>query len=573
MQITNTAANSEVELMAEIHKLADAGGSLIQIRTRETVRVATTLRKNFLVQGADIPYTEWDAVNGFRRFTSENMLQHLTQGSEPKDFITAIEYPLAQLRDTKSVIHTRSDVIHFFAYLNPHPFLQENPYCAELLQQYAAALPTSNVCILLITPDVPLRALPTGTILVADLKTPNADELEEVLRRIVNDAITAPAEGDASFPDGDELTDDDYRRISYLGLGLTLYEFETFAAIALLDGSLAGERVVTPETLSAGVAKGKTEVVKQSDILELISSQDMGDVGGMARLKDWIRARAKCFSDDAKEFGIEAPKGFAAVGVPGTGKSLIAKATASELGVPAVRLDFGRVFSKFVGDSESRVRQALSMVEGMAPCVLFVDEIDKGLGGAGGGGGDSGTSSRVLGSFLTWLQECKAPVFCIVTANRIDGLPPELLRRGRFDGIFSVGLPEEDERMEVLAIHLRKRGHSIEHLKDLRLFSEASKGYVPAEIESAVKDGLISAFNDGVALETKHIVQALHDMVPMSTSHKATIDRMLEWARSNATPVNYPDGSGPSASSIARLASIGGKDVVIPARRRLQRGK
>jgi AAA+ superfamily predicted ATPase len=569
MQITNTAANSEVELMAELHKLADAGGSLIQIRTREAIRVATTLRKNFLI-GADTPYTEWDAVNGFRRFTSENMLEHLTQGSEPKDFLGAIEFPLTQLRDQKSAIHTRSDVIHFFAYLNPHPFLQENPYCSELLQQYAAALPASNVCILLITPDVPLRGVPVGTILVADLKTPNADELESVLRRIVQDATRAPETGDASFPDGDNMTDEDYRRISYLGLGLTLYEFDTFAAISLIDASLAGHRVVTQDCLSTGIAKGKTEVVKQSDILELISSQDMGDVGGMARLKDWIKARARCFSDEAKEFGIEAPKGFAAVGIPGTGKSLIAKATASALGVPAVRLDFGRVFSKFVGDSESRVRQALSMVEGMAPCVLFVDEIDKGLGGAGGGGGDAGTSSRVLGSFLTWLQECKAPVFCIVTANRIDGLPPELLRRGRFDGIFSVGLPEDDERVEVLAIHLRKRGHDIADIKNLRQFLDASKGYVPAEIESAVKDGLIAAFNDGVSLETKHIVQALHDMVPMSTSHKSAIDKMLDWARTNATPVNYPEGS-PSAAP--RLANIGGKDVVIPSRRRIQRGR
>lgn len=250
----------------------------------------------------------------------------------------------------------------------------------------------------------------------------------------------------------------------------------------------------------------------------------------------------------------------------------MAKAVASVLGVPAVRLDFGRVFSKFVGDSENRVRAALAMVESMAPVVLFVDEIDKGLGGAGSGGGDSGTSSRVLGSFLTWLQENKSKVFTIVTANRIDGLPPELLRRGRFDGIFSVGLPNADERLEVLRIHLRKRNQDIKALSNVEPFVRKSEGYVPAEIESAVKDALIAAFaTEERVLTVAHLVKALDDMIPMSVSHKAAIDRIVEWAAANATPVNYPQGAIPQATQHTGRAIIGGREVVAPARRRMGR--
>ena len=191
-------------------------------------------------------------------------------------------------------------------------------------------------------------------------------------------------------------------------------------------------------------------------------------------------------------------------------------------------------------------RAALQMAEDMAPVLLFADELDKGLGGAGGGGGDNGTSSRVLGTFLTWLQECKSPVFVMATANRVDGLPPELLRRGRFDQIFSIGLPSDVERLEVLNIHLRKRGKTLEFSKEeIFQFTTASRDYVPAEIESAVKDALILAFNAKEELGMSHVLDSLKDMVPMSKSNAASIARMVEWAKDNATPVNYDNSLSP----------------------------
>lgn len=528
--------DSETELMNAIHKYADAGGSVIQVRTREPIRAALTLRKHLV--GSDTPYKEWDIVNGFRVFTRENLTEHRLAG-DAKDFYEAFLYPLMELRNPTSEINGRQEQIHFFVYMAPQPFIAGNPPCLELLQQYAAILPSTNVCTILVTPDVALPDVPVGTVLVTEMSTPTVGELLEVLKS----SLEKTARDTETFPNGIKLKNDELMQIATMGLGLSLYEFETYLSIAIIDYSLSSDQKLTADHLLSGIAKGKTTVVKQSEILELTHAEDIENVGGMGRLKDWIAARAGCYSDEAKEFGIEPPKGMVLVGVPGTGKSLVAKVTASVLGVPLVKLDFGRVFSKYVGDSESRVRSALNMVENMAPVVLFVDEVDKGLGGAEGSS-DSGVSSRVLGSFLTWLQECKAPVFTVVTANRVNGLPPELLRRGRFDQVFSVAMPNPEERREVLEIHLRKRGRDIAAFSaaEINEFLRESEGYVPAEIESAVKDALVAAYNDTKCedIEMRHIVDALHELVPMSKAHKDNIDRILAWATQHATPVSYP---------------------------------
>ena len=238
--------------------------------------------------------------------------------------------------------------------------------------------------------------------------------------------------------------------------------------------------------------------------------------------------------------------------VHNTGKSLIAKAISSELGVPLVRLDFGRVFNSLVGASEQRMRTALKMVENMSPCVLFCDEIDKGLGGIGGSG-DSGTSNRVLGSFLTWLQDCKHPVFVMVTANNVTGLPPEMLRRGRFDAIFSTSMPTAAERREVLRIHLKLRDRSIKDFPEdeVQEVVSLSEGYVPAEIESAVKDALVDAFSSDEEMDMGHVKKALQSMVPLSKAFAAKIQEMNEWAKANATPA----GRDTSTESSARLVN------------------
>lgn len=539
------AVNSETALMESIHKLSDAGGSLIQIRTREPVRASLVLRKHLI--GADTPYKEWDIINGFRVFTTENYTDHRVTGGQ-EDFFSALTQPLTELRTPASQVNAEAGKIHYFIFMDPQLLIKDNPAATSLLQQYSSMLPSTNVCILLVTPDVKLD-VPSGTVLVTDLETPGIDELSRVVNRMVQD-------NGKDFPKGSDIDKEGCARIAQMGLGLTMFEFETYLAISIIEAGQARAQTLTTEALLAGVGDGKTMVVRQSEILELTHPESIDSVGGMQRLKEWLQARSYCYSEQAKEFGVDPPKGMVLVGVPGTGKSLCAKATASILGVPLVRLDFGRVFSRYVGDSESRVRDALKMVESMAPVVLFSDEIDKGLGNSEGGG-DSGVASRVLGTFLTWLQECKAPVFVVVTANRVRGLPPELLRRGRFDQIWSVTMPDADERREVLDIHLRARQRSLEDFteEDIEKFVAASEGYVPAEIESAVKDGIVIAFNDDSAegLEMRHLLSALEELVPMSKSHKEQIDQIISWAAGNATPVTRPRKTTPTAIATTRL--------------------
>lgn len=535
MQVAGTKERSGRSLLDQIQLISDAGGSLIQIRTREPMRAAILLREHYAKTGW--PYHEWSQSTGFRRFTVENFTNSIPKG-DGTDFLAAFELPMQQLRSETSEVRAKADVVHYFVFIDPTPHLRDNPYALDLLQQYATVLPSTNCAIMFITSDAPLDMVPSGLILSADLTTPTVEELEESLTQIV---ANATADGSA-FPSGHDIGEASVHRIAVLGLGLTAVEFETHVALSLIRASRDGAERLTPDYLIEGISNGKTEVVRSSEILELAHPEDLANVGGMARLKAWVAQRSGCYSDEAQEFGIEPPKGLVLVGVPGTGKSLAAKAISSVLDVPLVRLDFARVFSKYVGDSEQRVRSALRMVESMAPCVLFVDEIDKGLGGIGSGG-DSGTSMRVLGTYLTWLQELKAPVFNMVTANRVNGLPPELLRRGRFDQIFSVGMPTDKERIEVLAIHLRKRGRDIKSLTkaDISRFVAASTGYVSAEIESAVKDGLVIAFHRKETFGITHLLEAMRNLVPMSKSHAEQINAIVQWAAENATSVSDPD--------------------------------
>lgn len=534
-QETVILGKSEQQLMDEVFKLSDAGGSVIQVRTREYARTLVTLRKGILADDTN-RYYEWDQINGSRTFTLENCQNHQVTGDELNDLSAKILDPLKQLASTTSAVRRESDCLHYFIFTNAHSYISNNPYCIEAVHQLAAILPSTNVCVIFVTPEVSLEGVTLGTVLTVDAPTPSVDELEQCLRQMVTAAS-------AEFDEKPDMEDEDYRMVAALGQGMSRFEYETYASISIVEAAQRNEGPVCVHDFIEGIGRGKTEVVKQSDILELFHTEDMGDVGGMQRLKDWITARSDSFTEEAKAFGVQAPKGIAIVGVPGTGKSLVAKAIASVMRVPLIRLDFGAVFSKFIGDSESRMRSALRMIDGMDRLVLFADEIDKGLGGIGQGGGDSGTSSRVLGAFLTWMQETKSEVFVIVTANRIEGLPPELFRKGRLDQVFSVGLPTKEERLEVLGVHLRKRNRDIHDYTKAELdgFSIASEGYVPAEIEAAVKDGLIIAFNDKAAedLEMRHIIAALKDSVAMSVSHREQINKILDWARDNATPVNY----------------------------------
>jgi SpoVK/Ycf46/Vps4 family AAA+-type ATPase len=533
MQITTDHANrhSEEDFSKQFLMLVDSGAGVIHVRASEVLRATLCIRKTILLDKGKC--NEWDIVNGTREFTIDNYVDEGVKGDDNSDLGSAFSAPLAKLREGSA-----GDDTIYYVYQNPHPFMENNPHMHQLLLMYNEFLPSCRVCVVLVTPDIPLPdSAANSSILAVHFNTPGLIELRASLDSIVSDS-------GEDFPGGLKIDTKEADRICYSGAGMSALQFETYVSLGAVRAAKDGMETLTADAVQSEVQRGKTDIVNSSDILELYPSTNIDDVGGMENLKEWLRRRANCYSDEAAAFGIEAPKGLVLVGPPGSGKSLVAKAASSVLGVPLVRMDFGKVFSSFVGSSEQRIRQALRQVEAMSPLVLFVDEIDKGLGGIGqGGGGDSGVSMRVLGSFLTWLQDCTFPVFTLVTANNIDQLPPELLRRGRFDAIFSTSLPTPRERQEVLAIHLRKRDRDIDDFseEEVKAMLDASDRYVPAELESAVKDGLINAFSEGEDFTAQHVVNALTEMVPLSKAFEAQINKMNEWAKSNATPVSAND--------------------------------
>lgn len=527
MDINSSDANrdSVEEFSKKFYTLLDAGAGVIQVRTHEVLRAALEIRKLGIADGFEV--REWDIVNGFRTFDEHSHGSLVGTGDGNLDVVGAFTAPLDQLRDKG-----QQSIKRYYVYVNMHPFM-DSPAIQQLVTLYSYTLPASNTPVIIITPDIPLT-VENETILSLYFDPPGFKELRASLETVIEQVKE-------DFSEGIDLGEDDISRICFVGAGMTKNAFDMYASLAVVEAGRQGRTSITAEEIATGVAIGKTEVVNQSEVLELYPPTDINNVGGLDNLKDWIKKRKGCYSDEAREFGIEPPKGIVLVGVPGTGKSLVAKAVASEFGIPLVRLDFGRVFNSLVGASESRMRQALRQVENMAPVVLFADEIDKGLGGIGSGG-DSGVSSRVLGSFLTWLQDCKKPVFVMVTANNVTGLPPEMLRRGRFDAIFSTTMPSPYERREVLRIHLKLRGRDIDDFdaEEVESLIRLLDGYVPAEIESVVKDALVDAFSNDEDLTIDHIADATRAMVPLSRAFKEQIARMAEWAENNATPASKP---------------------------------
>lgn len=348
---------------------------------------------------------------------------------------------------------------------------------------------------------------------------PDRDLLKEQLAFAVKSAGKKRADVLAA-PDEDGIIE--------AAVGMTVEEAQNAFMLSLVEQKLLLPSIVSREKANA-IAKG--------GFLEFIPPPKEGlqIVGGLEILKGWLRDRKGILaSKEARDFGVSEPKGVLIVGIPGTGKTLVAKAISAEWGLPMLKLDVGRLFGSLVGQSEERTREAIATAEATAPCVLFIDELEKGFAGAASGGGlDSGVGSRVFGTFLSWLQDKTRPVFVVATANQVWMLPPELLRAGRFDEIFSVDLPSPGDREEILNIHLKLRKRDPDKF-NLKLLVALTKTYSGAEIEQVVKKALITAFSQKRELTTDDLAAAARVTVPLSVTRREDIDRLREWAKMRA---------------------------------------
>ena len=282
----------------------------------------------------------------------------------------------------------------------------------------------------------------------------------------------------------------------------------------------------------------KRRAIGASGPLEFVEAPvSMDEVGGLRRLKTWLNQRRDCLNDDAAAFGIVPPRGVMMLGVQGAGKSLSAKAVATAWQRPLLRLDAGSLYDKFIGESEHNLRTALHQAEMMSPVVLWIDEIEKGFASAASHSSDGGLSKRMFGTLLTWMQEHKTPVFLVATANDIEALPPELLRKGRFDEIFFVDLPGLEARHAILTVHLKKRKRDPKQF-DVDALAEASDGYSGAEIEQAVIGALYDAFAEKAELTTGHVLAALKNSPPLSVTMAEKIAELRDWARGRCVPAD-----------------------------------
>ncbi|MEA2709257.1 MAG: hypothetical protein QOF78_1858 [Phycisphaerales bacterium] len=288
----------------------------------------------------------------------------------------------------------------------------------------------------------------------------------------------------------------------------------------------------------SGMLADKRRMLAGDQLLEFVESPvSVDEIGGLRRLKFWLEQRREALGDEAAAFGLVAPRGVLMLGVQGAGKSLAAKAVATAWQRPLLRMDVGALYDKYIGESERRLREAFRQAEHMAPIVLWIDEIEKGFASAASQSTDGGLSKRMFGALLTWMQEHKAPVFLIATANDIEALPPELLRKGRFDEIFFVDLPDAEARRAIFAIHLKKRKRDPKTF-NLDALSKAADGYSGAEIEQAVMSAMHNAFARKVDLTTDLIVESLQNSPPLSVTMAEKIAELREWSQGRCVPAD-----------------------------------
>lgn len=364
-------------------------------------------------------------------------------------------------------------------------------------------------------------------ITVLDFDLPTSDEIASVLDGIIRDNSGGNLKVNLNPKEKEELVK--------AAVGLTLQEAENaFARAMVNDGCLNSEDVDI-------VLKEKSQVIKKSDILEYIDSKvKIEDVGGLENLKKWLSKRDKSWLDSAKKYGLPSPKGVLLTGVPGCGKSLIAKSISSMWHLPLLRFDVSKVFNMYVGNSESNMREAIKMAEAISPCVLWIDEIEKGFSGLGGSG-DSGTTSRIFGTFLSWMQEKTKPVFVVATANNIDSLPSEMMRKGRFDEIFFIDLPTFNERKQIFKVHLESRltypevrGDFEINDETLKHLSNITEGFGGSELEQIVVMGLYDAFSEDRSITLNDFENAVKNTVPLSVTQAEQIISIRNWANVRA---------------------------------------
>ena len=504
--------------------------SFVYIPTWEEIRIIdliTKIANNVKTIKTKRDVFIWSSTDGLKK-NLKNGQESVNNGNEPIDTLNFID------NYNNPAILILKDI---------HPLLGLNNRNADYnlirkIRDVAGSLKNAEVSknVVIIAPSLVLPLELQKDITVVDFDLPTLDEIKNLLNEMIE-----MNEGSGILID---LQEDEKEVLCKAAQGLTLQEAENAFARAMVS---KGQLTINELDV---ILDEKCQVIKKTGILEFIKSDfNMNDVGGLENLKKWLTKRNNSWLGKAqKDYNLPAPKGVLITGVPGCGKSLTAKAMSALWQLPLLRLDVGKIFSGLVGSSEENMRKAIQTAEAVAPSILWIDEIEKGFGG-NGAERDGGTATRVFGTFLTWMSEKTKPVFVIATANNINALPSEMLRKGRFDEIFFVDLPTKAERKVIFKLHLEKRlkgsiSKNFAITDDLlNRLSETTEGFVGAEIEQVVISALFEAFSENRSLQEEDLYKVIKNTVPLSTTQSEQILAIREWANERAVAATAHDES------------------------------
>lgn len=539
-----------------IQKLDDMFASAVSVvftPSREPRRTVEAVK----AMGArdNVPVFVWNDVYGWKVFTGQGRTVGVPVDADSPvgNFYQALRRILGfKIGENTSNASSRFDYEKGAAYIvmeGTSPHLGLLPMTTTLLKDYAYSFPETLMSLVLITSEsytIPEEL--AHDILVVDFDLPTKTDLRHAWESTVANQYESK---NLPIPET-YIPGDSVDALVNAASGMTILEAETaYSRAFTLNDRLFPD--IPVENLLAQVHRSKEDIVKKSQTLEMVNPIPVDSIGGLELLKDWFITRSVCFSEEARKAKVDAPKGVALIGPPGTGKSVCSKAVASILNLPLVRVDLGRLFGSLVGQTEARTRTMLKELEAMAPCIVWVDEVDK-AGLSSGANGDSGVSSRLLGSLLTHMSENESGLFWIFTANRTENLPSEFLRKGRLDEVFSVLPPTWAERRQIFDIHLSKRGINIDDIADFDQVLTESRGFVSAEIEAACKEAKVLSFYRNVPVTSSLLRSTLKGIIPISEAYKDQFDAMTEWAQNNARPSSEQevdaDASSPLPSSI-----------------------
>ncbi len=492
------------QILQDLKKLVLSKASIVYILSDEEDRVETLLKE---FSATFQPRPKLFIWNPFQGLTGEE---------------EAIENSKNPIEALDKVIQRTDQVFYLFEGI--HSLMQHDPLITRKIKDVHRALRNRYTTLFIIAPVLVVPEELRRDMAIYELPMPDATEVERILNGVISGSPHVAKLTELLTPDLKE-------KMVKAALGLSLDQ-----AARAFRSALVGRTSLEASVID-GVIEEKGQLIRKSGILKLITDRPtLDEIGGLENLKDWLRKRTGVLSKEGKAFGLQLPKGVLITGVSGCGKSLCAKVFASFWGIPLLHLDMARLYDGTMGEPEKALQIALQTAEAVAPSVLWIDEIEAGISvqsqKAGGG-----TQSRVFASFLTWMQEKKNFVFIAATANVIELLPPEVLRKGRFDQIFFVTLPNAQERKSILSIHLTRNGADLSKV-NLNMLIKVTEGFNGAEIEQAVNGAMVEAFNSGRPINEQDIVIAAGNIVPLSTTMREEIGRMERWAYNRAIPAS-----------------------------------